>query len=190
MPGTPGRLYNLLCFHSTSPTKRADVPFPPFFHSPSTIDLFYSKWAFALPASAADVATRTMKYTLYSSRYPPTANITIDIDYFKQDDVSRLLFDDPNNLQYGSFGEHNMNSQADPLESQREVEALQRVVARTSKYVSHSIRNSHTRVLSQVLIITIVISSMYSRSHHKSLKELNRPYSQDRKLVWPVTKIF
>lgn len=46
--------------------------------------------------------------------------------------MSRLLFDDNNNIQYGSFGEHNMNSQADPLESQREVEALQRVVARTS----------------------------------------------------------
>lgn len=38
-------------------------------------------------------------------------------------------------MQYGSFAEHNANSQADPLESQREVEALQRVVARTSKYV-------------------------------------------------------
>ncbi|KAI0888243.1 late endosomal/lysosomal adaptor and MAPK and MTOR activator-domain-containing protein [Annulohypoxylon maeteangense] len=53
-------------------------------------------------------------------------------DSYDEDDVSRLLFDDPNNLQYGSFSEHNMNSQADPLESQREVEALQRVVARTS----------------------------------------------------------
>ncbi|KAI0836282.1 late endosomal/lysosomal adaptor and MAPK and MTOR activator-domain-containing protein [Hypoxylon sp. FL0890] len=53
-------------------------------------------------------------------------------DSYDEDDVSRLLFDDPNNLQYGSFGEHNLNAQADPLESQREVEALQRVVARTS----------------------------------------------------------
>ncbi|KAI1101763.1 late endosomal/lysosomal adaptor and MAPK and MTOR activator-domain-containing protein [Jackrogersella minutella] len=53
-------------------------------------------------------------------------------DSYDEDDVSRLLFDDPNNLQYGSFSEHNLNSQADPLESQREVEALQRVVARTS----------------------------------------------------------
>ncbi|KAL7622149.1 hypothetical protein AAE478_007651 [Parahypoxylon ruwenzoriense] len=55
-------------------------------------------------------------------------------DSYDEDDVSRLLFDDPNNLQYGSFGDHNLNPQADPLESQREVEALQRVVARTSKY--------------------------------------------------------
>ncbi|KAI3324353.1 late endosomal/lysosomal adaptor and MAPK and MTOR activator-domain-containing protein [Xylariaceae sp. AK1471] len=53
-------------------------------------------------------------------------------DSIDEDDVSRLLFDDPNNMQYGSFAEHNLNSQADPLESQREVEALQRVVARTS----------------------------------------------------------
>ncbi|CAJ2504914.1 Uu.00g123080.m01.CDS01 [Anthostomella pinea] len=51
---------------------------------------------------------------------------------YDEDDVSRLLFDDANNIQYGSFGEHNPNPQADPLESQREAEALQRVVARTS----------------------------------------------------------
>ncbi|KAI1824266.1 late endosomal/lysosomal adaptor and MAPK and MTOR activator-domain-containing protein [Xylaria intraflava] len=53
-------------------------------------------------------------------------------DSFDEDVVSRLLFNDPNNIQYGSFAEHNLNAQADPLESQREVEALQRVVARTS----------------------------------------------------------
>ncbi|KAI0405074.1 late endosomal/lysosomal adaptor and MAPK and MTOR activator-domain-containing protein [Xylaria palmicola] len=53
-------------------------------------------------------------------------------DSVDEDDVSRLLFDDPNNMHYGSFAEHNLNSQGDPLESQREVEALQRVVTRTS----------------------------------------------------------
>ncbi|KAI0808556.1 late endosomal/lysosomal adaptor and MAPK and MTOR activator-domain-containing protein [Xylaria sp. FL0064] len=53
-------------------------------------------------------------------------------DSIDEDDVSRLLFDDPNHMQYGSFAEHNLNSQADPLESQRETEALQRIVARTS----------------------------------------------------------
>ncbi|KAI1183590.1 late endosomal/lysosomal adaptor and MAPK and MTOR activator-domain-containing protein [Nemania serpens] len=53
-------------------------------------------------------------------------------DSIDEDDVSRLLFDDPNSLHYGSFSEHNLNSQGDPLESQREVEALQRVVARTA----------------------------------------------------------
>ncbi|KAH6645171.1 late endosomal/lysosomal adaptor and MAPK and MTOR activator-domain-containing protein [Truncatella angustata] len=48
------------------------------------------------------------------------------------DDESRLLLDDPNNSQYGSFGDQNMNAQADPQESQRETEALQKVVAKTS----------------------------------------------------------
>ncbi|KAI1123252.1 hypothetical protein F5Y10DRAFT_56145 [Nemania abortiva] len=52
-------------------------------------------------------------------------------DSIDEDDASRLLFDDPNNIQYGSFSEHHLN-QGDPLESQREVEALQRVVARTA----------------------------------------------------------
>ncbi|KAI0129885.1 hypothetical protein BJ170DRAFT_291157 [Xylariales sp. AK1849] len=49
-----------------------------------------------------------------------------------KDDVSRLLLDDPNNFQYGSFSDQTMNVQTDPLESQREIEALQKVVARTS----------------------------------------------------------
>ncbi|KAI1326552.1 late endosomal/lysosomal adaptor and MAPK and MTOR activator-domain-containing protein [Xylariaceae sp. FL0255] len=53
-------------------------------------------------------------------------------DSIDEDDVSRLLFDDPNHIQYGSFAENNLASQADPLELQREAEALQRVVARTS----------------------------------------------------------
>ncbi|KAI0477208.1 late endosomal/lysosomal adaptor and MAPK and MTOR activator-domain-containing protein [Xylariaceae sp. FL0804] len=53
-------------------------------------------------------------------------------DSYDEDDPSRLLLDDPNHIQYGSFGEQNLNPQADPLESQREHEALQRVVARTS----------------------------------------------------------
>ncbi|GAW13773.1 hypothetical protein ANO14919_031620 [Xylariales sp. No.14919] len=53
-------------------------------------------------------------------------------DSIDEDDVARLLSDDSNYMQYGSFAEHNLNSQADPLESQREVEALQRIVARTS----------------------------------------------------------
>lgn len=53
-----------------------------------------------------------------------------------QEDESRLLLDDPNNFQYGSFGEQNANTHTDPLESQRELEALQKVVAKTSKYGS------------------------------------------------------
>ncbi len=54
-------------------------------------------------------------------------------------------------MQYGSFSEHNVNSQADPLESQREVEALQRVVARTSKYI-HTI---HHHILDLVVFCCI-----------------------------------
>ncbi len=37
-------------------------------------------------------------------------------------------------MHYGSFGEQHMNGQDDPMEVQREIEALQRVVARTSEY--------------------------------------------------------
>ncbi|KAI0973426.1 late endosomal/lysosomal adaptor and MAPK and MTOR activator-domain-containing protein [Xylaria arbuscula] len=51
-------------------------------------------------------------------------------DSVDEDDISRLLFDDPNHMQYGSFADH--SSQVDPLESQREAEALRRIVARTS----------------------------------------------------------
>ncbi|KUI73550.1 hypothetical protein VM1G_09122 [Cytospora mali] len=49
-----------------------------------------------------------------------------------EDEESRLLFDDPDSIHYGSFGEQQMTGQNDPLEAQREIEALQRVVARTS----------------------------------------------------------
>ncbi len=59
-------------------------------------------------------------------------------DVSAQEDESRLLFDDPNGMHYGSFGEQQINGQDDPLEVQREIEALQRVVARTSEYLSPS----------------------------------------------------
>jgi hypothetical protein len=38
-------------------------------------------------------------------------------------------------MQYGSFGDQSLNGENDTLEAQRENEALQRVVAKTSKYV-------------------------------------------------------
>lgn len=53
-------------------------------------------------------------------------------DSVGEDEDSRLLFDDPDSIHYGSFGEQQMTGQNDPLEAQREIEALQRVVARTS----------------------------------------------------------
>jgi hypothetical protein len=52
-----------------------------------------------------------------------------------QDENSRLLFDDAHANHYGSFGEQSAGIiQADPLEVQRETEALQKVVTQTSKY--------------------------------------------------------
>lgn len=36
-------------------------------------------------------------------------------------------------MHYGSFGEQQVNGHEDPQETQRETEALQRVVARTSE---------------------------------------------------------
>ena len=51
-----------------------------------------------------------------------------------QDDEAQHLFGDPNN-QYGTFDQQHMTSQEDPQEVQREIEALQRVVARTSECV-------------------------------------------------------
>jgi hypothetical protein len=56
----------------------------------------------------------------------------------KQEDEAQRLFDDPSALHYGSFDAHHMNGPEDPLEVQREIEALQRVVARTSEYAPSS----------------------------------------------------
>ncbi|KAH8836330.1 hypothetical protein MCOR27_003259 [Pyricularia oryzae] len=53
-------------------------------------------------------------------------------EQYEEDDDSRLLNDDINNMHYGSFGQQQLTGQEDPLETQREIEALQRVVARTS----------------------------------------------------------
>lgn len=55
-----------------------------------------------------------------------------------QDDEAQHLFDDPNSMHYGSFDQQHMMSQEDPQEVQREIEALQRVVARTSEYARRS----------------------------------------------------
>ena len=56
--------------------------------------------------------------------------------FVPQDESSRLLFEDPHGNHYGSFADPNAGvAQADPQEVQRETEALQKVVAQTSKYV-------------------------------------------------------
>ncbi|KAK0744405.1 hypothetical protein B0T21DRAFT_88085 [Apiosordaria backusii] len=53
-------------------------------------------------------------------------------DDYDEDDEAQHLFDDANNLQYGSFEQQQIMGPEDPQEVQREIEALQRVVARTS----------------------------------------------------------
>ncbi|KAK7421654.1 hypothetical protein QQX98_002121 [Neonectria punicea] len=58
-----------------------------------------------------------------------------DSDAYDEDEADRLLYDDANGMQYGSFGDQGMTGENDTLEVQRENEALQRVVAKTSKYV-------------------------------------------------------
>lgn len=53
-----------------------------------------------------------------------------------EDDQSRLLFEDPSNINYGSFGDQNPGTPlADPQDSQRETEALQKIVAQTSNHL-------------------------------------------------------
>jgi hypothetical protein len=55
-----------------------------------------------------------------------------DKDTYDEEQENRLLFDDGNGMQYGSFGDGAMNGDVDTNEAQREHEALQRVVAKTS----------------------------------------------------------
>ncbi|CAK7263937.1 hypothetical protein SEPCBS119000_000734 [Sporothrix epigloea] len=51
---------------------------------------------------------------------------------YDENDQSRPLFEDDDGAHYGSFGEQTINDQDDAQESQREFEALQNLVARTS----------------------------------------------------------
>jgi hypothetical protein len=55
-----------------------------------------------------------------------------DKDRYDEDQENRLLYDDSNGIQYGSFGDGALNGDVDSNEAQRENEALQRVVAKTS----------------------------------------------------------
>jgi hypothetical protein len=59
-----------------------------------------------------------------------------DRDLSDEDEQSRLLFDDPHAIHYGSFADQNAASnQADPQEVQREEAALQKVVMQTSNHL-------------------------------------------------------
>ena len=67
-----------------------------------------------------------------------------------QDDEAQNLFGDPNNMHYGSFDQQHMTGHEDPQEAQREIEALQRVVARTSEYAHLPSRRHPSPPLSSV----------------------------------------
>ncbi|KAF4121409.1 hypothetical protein GMORB2_1816 [Geosmithia morbida] len=51
----------------------------------------------------------------------------------QQEEDSGLLYDEANGVQYGSFGEQGINGDNDTLETRRETEAIQNVVAKTSE---------------------------------------------------------
>ncbi|KAF4966227.1 hypothetical protein FSARC_6112 [Fusarium sarcochroum] len=55
-----------------------------------------------------------------------------DGNAYDEEEENRLLYDDANGMQYGSFGDQAISGENDTLEAQRENEALQRVVAKTS----------------------------------------------------------
>ncbi|CAG7566307.1 unnamed protein product [Fusarium equiseti] len=59
-----------------------------------------------------------------------------DANTYDEEEESRLLYDEANGMQYGSFGDQAINGENDTLEAQRENEALQRVIAKTSEYVA------------------------------------------------------
>lgn len=80
-----------------------------------------------------------MRYTGHAVaivEYAQTSRGASANDLFTQEEENRLLYDDTNGMQYGSFGDQAINGENDTLESQRENEALQRVIAKTSEYVS------------------------------------------------------
>ncbi|KAF4976570.1 hypothetical protein FZEAL_6781 [Fusarium zealandicum] len=55
-----------------------------------------------------------------------------DGDAYDEEEENRLLYDEASGMQYGSFGDQALSGENDTLETQRENEALQRVVAKTS----------------------------------------------------------
>jgi hypothetical protein len=81
-------------------------------------------------------ATRYTGHAVAIIEYAQTLGGASANDLFAQEEENRLLYDDANGMQYGSFGDQAINGENDTLESQRENEALQRVIAKTSEYVS------------------------------------------------------
>nr|CEG03558.1 unnamed protein product [Fusarium acuminatum CS5907] len=77
-------------------------------------------------------ATRYTGHAVAIIEYAQTLGGASANDLFAQEEENRLLYDDANGMQYGSFGDQAINGENDTLESQRENEALQRVIAKTS----------------------------------------------------------
>ncbi|KAH7323080.1 hypothetical protein B0I35DRAFT_390079 [Stachybotrys elegans] len=55
-----------------------------------------------------------------------------DRDAYDDAETDRLIYDDSNGMPYGGFGDSILNGDVDTAEAQRENDALQRVVAKTS----------------------------------------------------------
>ncbi|KAF5670207.1 hypothetical protein FHETE_4579 [Fusarium heterosporum] len=80
-------------------------------------------------------ATRQLGNSTATAEYAIIWGKALANDLFTKEEENRLLYDDANGMQYGSFGDQAINGENDTLESQRENEALQRVIAKTSEYV-------------------------------------------------------
>ncbi|ODA80901.1 hypothetical protein RJ55_03861 [Drechmeria coniospora] len=68
-----------------------------------------------------------------------------DRDIYDENEDTRLLYEDGNGMQYGSFGDPALNGD-DSVEAQRENEALQRVVAMTSNNMVDVFEIAHNDV--------------------------------------------
>jgi hypothetical protein len=89
-------------------------------------------WGSANHAWDGDKRTSTMRCALLLTSSLPCDSSGANYGLL-QSEENRLLYDDGNGVQYGSFGDAALNGEGDTAEVQRENEALQRVVAKTSK---------------------------------------------------------
>jgi hypothetical protein len=114
-----------------------------------------------------------------------TARVSADGRY-AQDEERRLLYDENSGMQYDSFGDQALNGENDTIETQRENEALQRVVAKTSRY-------AHIFCLEGRAIdnptATWSTSSKSRLKKHPHAKSPAHSHTLARALAWPDTSI-
>lgn len=94
-------------------------------------------WAIALRVSALVAATRLTRYVRpqeFEHPAPEKQRKQLADMTLAQEGDTQPLSADSTNINYGSFDRQHMTTHEDPQEVQREIEALQRVVARTSVY--------------------------------------------------------